>query len=80
MKKTNTKNKKSAFQINRKVMTDLRIASMEIMDSYLYLRLLKDPITGNYVVFNNYSLNSMYSKDYRVARQFFEKQANKLDN
>lgn len=73
------KNKKPVFHLNREVMTKHRIESMEVIDSYEFLRLLFDHTTGHYIVFNNYSLNSLYSKNYDTARQFFEKQANKLD-
>jgi len=73
------KKKKSLFQVNREIMTKRRIESMQVIDSYEFLRLLTDHATGNYIVFNNYSLNSFYSEDYYVARQFFETQANKLD-
>lgn len=73
------KKNNSAFHRNMEIMTNLRIASMQKLDSYEFLRLLRDPSTGFYVVFNNYSLNSLYSKDYHFARRFFEKQANKLD-
>ncbi len=77
--KKKIKTQKSAFQANREIMTKRRIASMKVIDSYEFLKLLFDHATGNYIVFNNYSLNSLYSNNYRTARQFFERQVNNLD-
>ena len=70
--------RKSALQTSREFITKRVIASMKVIDSCEFLKLLYDRPTGNYIVFNNYGLNSLYSKDYRVARRFFEKQANNL--
>jgi len=59
-------------------MTKNKMASLKILDSFEFLKLLKDN-SGIYYVFNNYSLNTAKSSNYYIARQFFEKQANKLD-
>ena len=71
-KKTNT------FQVNSRTMTKQKINSMKVLDSYEYLRLLKDA-SRTFYVFNHYSLNTIQFSDYYSARQFFEKHANKLD-
>ena len=59
-------------------MTKNKIASLKVLDSYEYLRLLTNN-SGIYYVFSNYGLNTMYSNNYYTARQFFEQEANKLD-
>ncbi len=76
MKRVQQKNTKIS---NTGAMTKNRIASMRVLDSYKYLRLLQDR-SEVYYVFNNYSLNSRYSTNYYEARKFFEQQANKLDS
>lgn len=71
--------KQNSFAGNLETMTKNKIASMELLDSYEFLKLLRDVSTGFYIVYNNYSMNSMYSSNYNTARNFFEKQTNKLD-
>lgn len=68
----NTQNRKPA------TMTKNKIASLKVLDSYEYLRLLTNN-SGIYYVFSNYGLNTMYSNNYYTARKFFEQEANKLD-
>ena len=75
----NSKNKKSAFQKNMEIMTRKRIESMEVLDSYDRFRLLRDHTTGNYVAFNNFTLDSHYSRWYNDASSRFDKWIGMLD-
>lgn len=74
--KSNIKNSKHKKRISAKPlewMTSSRIAAMEVIEKKESIKFLFDPITRNYVVFNNYYMSSFYSSDHNIALRFFYK-------
>lgn len=65
------KKHQGAFHKNLEQMTNKRILEMQILDSEKHIRLLQDPDTGFYVVFNGRYNSSHYAKSYQAAERHY---------
>lgn len=69
--KRNSKKRQGAFYKNLKSMTKSRIERMPILDSEKFIRLLQDPLTGFYIVFNGRFNQTHYAKSFQMAERKF---------
>ncbi len=60
-------------------MTPNRLITMKVIDTYEFFKLLFEPSTGCYFVYNNYTTASHYSRSFNTASSLFDRAIGLLD-
>jgi len=67
------KQSKNIAPSNMSRMTSRRIYAMKVIDTFEFFKLLFEPKTGHYFVYNNYTTASYFSRSFNAASSFFDR-------
>ncbi len=54
-------------------MTPCRVRAMQVIDDFEFFKLLFEPKTGYYFVYNNYTTASYFTRSFNTASSFFDR-------